>query len=66
MRLLSLTQRHKRRDARRECQRVRRSARVQSELARRKRTGHTLKNAIVQRALAMGRALRRWRGASTC
>ena len=65
MRQLSRTHRHRRRDARRECQLVRRSARVQSERARRKRMGHTLKCASVQRALAMGRALRRLRGAST-
>ena len=65
MRLLSRTQRHRRRDARRECKLVLRSARVQSERARRKWKGHTLKSVSVQRALAMGRALRRWRGAST-
>ena len=65
MRLLSRTQRHRRRDERRECQLVRRSARIQSERARKKRKGHTLKSAGIQRALAMGRALRRWRGSST-
>ena len=53
MRLLSCTQRHRRRDSRRECQLVRRSARDQSERARRKRKGHTL-SASVQRALTMG------------
>ena len=66
VRPLSRTKRHRRRDARRECQLVRRSARVQSERARRKRKGHTLKSASVQRALAMESALRRWRGALTC
>ena len=65
MRLLSRTQQHSRRDARRKCQLVRRSARIQSERARRKRKGHTLKSASVQRALAMWRAFWRWRGAST-
>ena len=65
MRLLSRTQRHRRRDARGRCQLVRRSARVQSERGCRERKGHTLKSASVQRALAIGRALRRWQGAST-
>ena len=65
VRLLSRTQRHRRRYARKECQLVRLSARVQSERARRKRESHTLKSASVQRALAMGRALRKWRGTST-
>ena len=50
VRLLSRTQRNRRRDVRRECQLVRRSTRVQSERARRKRKGHTLKSASVQRS----------------
>ena len=59
MRLLSRTQRHRRRDVHRERQLVRRSARVLSERARRKRKGHTLKSVGIQRALAMKKALGR-------
>ena len=65
MRLLSRIQQHRRRDARGKCQLVRHSAMVQSERARGRMKKHILKSVSVQRALAMGRALRRWRGAST-
>ena len=54
MRLLSRTHRHRRRDARRDCQLLRRSARVLSERARRKRKVHTLKSVDFNRAPAMG------------
>ena len=66
VRLLSRTQRHMRRGARRKCQLVRRSARVQSERARRKKKGHTLMSASVQRALAMGSALRKCEALRLC
>ena len=47
MRLLRQTQRHRRRDARRECQLVRRSERIKSKRVLRKRKGHTLKSVSV-------------------
>ena len=60
MRLLRSIQLHRSRDARGDCQLVRRSARVLSERARGRREGRTLKSVGVQRSLAMRRALGRW------
>ena len=54
MRLLSRTQRHRRRDAHGDFQLVRRSARITSERERSKMKFYTLKSACFQRALTMG------------